>query len=289
MRLTLYPCRVCYLVSAPCLHQHPRPTSQAESLNEQRYVAYWVARASLGASKAFDTAAIDSLRRSLVIRKPPQHPKPPHAPRADARPRPRSSLPRGAQREVDQALEPALLGPNAGAADGLPGTAVPAPRSKALGHVPQMQIGLGGVPVRVHPLRLQPSWRGPLDVTHLALPQWNDSAAAGLRPPKSRKLESILHEVADGRPRTARPSTAQWSAARGEAPFETRIRPSEDSAQRPATARATVPAHHRYLRHIRDAETGRPVFLQTGVYYRGQADRQEGHGTPPRLPDGAVH
>jgi len=41
----------------------------SESLNEQRYIAFWVARASLGGAKAVDVNAINELRAALVKKK----------------------------------------------------------------------------------------------------------------------------------------------------------------------------------------------------------------------------
>lgn len=156
-------------------HVEPDLGHSEESLNEQRYVAYWAARASLGTKKAFDPSAIDSLRRLLVVKKTEEAPQ---------RPRPGSGLPKGSAAAVGKAPPR----PSSGFAKALPHT-----HTQALGMRAQELEAEMRMSPRVHPMMREPEWRGgtvtgpPLGGGSLSarprMPEWDSRPLGGLAPP----------------------------------------------------------------------------------------------------------
>ena len=157
-------------------HVEPNLGHSEESLNEQRYVAYWAARASLGTKKAFDPSAIDSLRRLLVV-------KPEGAPAAET-PRPRSG-------RVHKKVQPPSMPPRP--SSGQP-KALPHTHTQALNLRQQELNDDMSLMPRVHPLMREPEWRGgtvmgaPLGGSLSArakMPEWDSRPLGGLAPPLS--------------------------------------------------------------------------------------------------------
>ena len=170
-------------------HVEPQLGHSAESLNEQRYIAYWAARASLGKAKAFDPAAVDALRRLLVTKQREVRSPPPLRPRTaaggpwratkkytdpDASPRPMSALPNTARPESARA----------GSGRVLPHTHGKALSARAYGNDPDAVFP----PVRVHPLLKEPEWRARPQSSgapngRRPQPDWDFRPLGGLGPP----------------------------------------------------------------------------------------------------------
>ena len=146
----------------------------------------WPPRASLGTKKSFDPAAIDSLRRLLVVR-------PEGAPAAaETTPRPRSG------RATKKMAPPSMpQRPSSGQSRGLPHT-----HTQAL-NLRQQELNdeMAAMP-RVHPLMREPEWRGgtvmgmPLGGSLSArakMPEWDSRPLGGLAPPLSLEPRSRDH------------------------------------------------------------------------------------------------
>jgi len=259
-----------------------------ESVNEHRYVAYWTARASLGASMAFTLGEVEYLRRSLVIKQPPPSARPLTASvRAHSA---RASRPSGLPYVHLQPKPPPPV----------EGHGVMGPWGHgAMGHGPAGHPE--SVMPRVHPLTLEPFWRQPL-ATEYHVAEWDNRAASALGPPPSRRLERLTHEAKlGGSLPSSRPATAREAASH---PAH-----AADAPQRPATARGAgygassggeplgrpssstrraVSGSPRYLRHVRAAETGRPVFAQTAVFCTPPTTPYPGREVLPGLSEAAL-
>jgi len=262
-------------------HVEPDLSHHGDCLNEQRYVAYWVARASMatGSKGSFGSVAVEALRRSLIVRKPPASPTAPLSPRpGTARSAGRRSAGRsrfsaalakeGASPGRARSASPErhgsptvqMLGPVS------PGS--PSPRHT---HGMHMVMGPDGKLQRTHPLLLEPSWRQPRDA-NAASPkkaEWNDRCCTegerGLGPALSRKLEQIVAEerILEDKRRVSfvhaqrmysRPVSARVVVARGS---------GLDRSPSPPRPGSSPQSADRYLRHnIRDAATGQPL---TGI------------------------
>ena len=167
-------------------HVEPELTHHADCLNEQRYIAYWVARASMakGAKLSFQAAAVDALRRNLIVNKRPTSPDLPRPGTARGPPSPRlryrtgsaksarsrSASPRGRSASPVsrvQMISPAL--PTASSPQRQISPALP-PGS------PSLRMGPDGKLMHVNPLTLEPSWRQPLPPKSPGgrKPEWDD-------------------------------------------------------------------------------------------------------------------
>jgi len=135
-------------------HIEPDLGHTTESLNEQRYVAYWAARASLGTKKAFNTSAVDALRRLLITKKEPRPPTPRSRAVSARAQRPRNSMPFTHSKAASARI---------------------------------MEEGFPGQ--RIHPLLKEPEWRmrpqsgGGLRARD-GMPEWDGRPLGGLGPPQ---------------------------------------------------------------------------------------------------------
>ena len=187
-------------------HVEPGLGHSSESLNEQRYVAYWVARASLGTSKDFGPSVVDTLRRLLVTKKTPQPPP---------EPRPRSRL--NARAKMARAL---------------PHTHTQAAKD-ATEHLLMLQVE------RVHPLLREPEWRNEKLTPRRNMPLWDNTPLRGLAPPVIKRLTPVMLQA--GGIKLSRPHTARVDNGRAATGDTDQILKTE--ALRPVSARAvTAPA-----------------------------------------------
>ena len=148
-------------------HVEPNLGHSEESLNEQRYVAYWTARATQSTRAAVGPQVVDSLRRALVVKLMRHSPQPPPGSPGDrpdsarsARGRRLSGSPRGSPRRSPRSL---------------------AHRAKPTGWTPA-----------AHPHMREPEWRyrrSPVFTPGEG--EWNDRPMDGLGPPISRWLEGL--------------------------------------------------------------------------------------------------
>jgi len=175
-------------------HVEPELTHHADCLNEQRYIAYWVARASMakGAKLSFQAAAVDALRRNLIVNKRPTSPDSPRPGTARGPPSPRlryragsaksarspgrsrSASPRGRSpgRSASPATRVQMISPAVPSAPSPQRQISPAlPPSS-----PSLRMGPDGKLMHVNPLTLEPSWRLPLPPKSPGArkPEWDD-------------------------------------------------------------------------------------------------------------------
>jgi len=250
-------------------HVEPDLGHMDESVNEHRYVAYWSARASLGASMAFDRGAVEYLRRSLVIKQPPPSARPFSA-------QVRASSARSAR---PHSLPYVHLQPK------------PPPPMEVHGPAPTPE----SIMPRVHPLTLEPFWRQPILKPYQG-PEWDNRPASALGQPQSRRLERLTYEAKLAPPPyglsmpNSRPATAQEATSSHQLQQQLLGAHALDAPRRPATARDAPGRSPRNLRHVRAQETGRPVLAQSVVFCTPPSSpgAHAGREVLPGLPEAAL-
>jgi len=203
-------------------HVEPELGHQAESLNEQRYIAYWAARASLGTRKAFDPSAVDTLRRLLVSGR-----REASKPRA---PSPRTWLNNNIRNAHNKQQRPQTSPGRVQRDGGLPHTHAKSLSARAYGEGDDAFQ-------RMHPLMREPEWRMRPQSSNptrrsprRGQPVWDIKPLGGLGPPQLLdQLEAARHGIHPSKAAAReRPATAQATMQHQPSPRRSR----------PATAKA---------------------------------------------------